>query len=315
LIADRLGDELSAQLEAAEDLAYVRDTEIVSVTGGWSAYKGRPLTGTEVRAWLDQVEKRSEQRILFKILQHIRFFSELQIREYLQSAHRTVAKHLPVFTKRPRHDRRNDVLVTYVDGPAKSGASYAAKYAEDNGISNYCVKEMTNFAAHLADHENQFDVTVSGIVIVDDIAATGRALVENVQKFIQINKECLDLRNPVIRVVVLAATPEGQTKIRERFRSYANMDIDLVVCEPLSRNHMAFSSESKVWDSGDQMNEARALCRRLGSALVKKAPLGYGDLGVLVVFPDTCPNNALPLLYASGDLTFHWKPLFPRPVN
>ena len=51
-----------------------------------------------------------------------------------KSLHSILRQSLPVFIQKKRNDRRDDILVTYVDGPAKSGASYAALYAEENGI-------------------------------------------------------------------------------------------------------------------------------------------------------------------------------------
>ena len=135
----------------------------------------------------------------------------------------------------------------------------------------------------------------------------------------QVNRECIRLRNPAIRVVVLAATVDGQIKLREKLKTYDGVDIDLIVCEPLTSRHFAFA-DVKGFESPDEIDEAKALCKTIGSQLVPKAPLGYWDQGLLIVFPNTCPNNSLPLLYASGNYTrenasLSWRPLFPRPVN
>jgi hypothetical protein len=319
LLVDRVGDELASQLKKEEDLAYVRDTEIVKLTEEWPIYNGKEVSPSLVRAWLQQVDKRREQRLLFKILRKLRFFSDPEIREKLQNAHRAVARQIPPFTQRRPADRRNDILVTYVDGPGKSGAHYASRYAEDNKIAAHCVIEMGDFSKDLAKHEETFDVSVRSVIIVDDVVGTGKSLSENLQKFMQANRECIRLRNPAIRVVVLAATVDGQIKIREKLKTYNGVDIDLIVCEPLTARHFAFV-DVKGFESSDEIDEVKALCKTIGSQLVPKAPLGYGDQGLLIVFPNTCPNNSLPLLHASGNYTREnsnssWRPLFPRPLN
>ena len=241
LLVDRLADELASQIKAEEELAYVRDAEIVELTEKWPIYNGREISPSLVRAWLQQVDKHREQRLLFKILVKLRFFSDLEIREKLQNAHRAVARHIPPFTQRRPADRRNDILVTYIDGPGKSGTHYASRYAEDNKVAAHCVVEMGNFSKDLTKHEETFDVNVRSVIIVDDVVGTGRSLSDNLQKFMQVNRECLRLRNPAIRVVVLAATVDGQTKVREKLKTYDGIDIDLIVCEPLTSRHFAFA--------------------------------------------------------------------------
>ena len=58
--------------------------------------------------------------------------------------------------------------------------------------------------------------------------------------------------------------------------------------------------------------EATVIARAYGTELVKNDPLGHGNCQALVVFEMTCPNNSLPILWASPRGT-RWRPLFPRP--
>jgi hypothetical protein len=272
LLVDRLADELALQLIKEEDLAYVRDTEIVELTEKWPIYNGREISPRLVRAWLQQVDKQREQRLLFKILGKLCFFSDLKIREKLQNAHRAVARHIPPFIQRKAADRRTDILVTYIDGPGKSGAHYASRYAEENKIAAHCVIEMGDFSGGVSKHEETFNVSIRSVIIVDDVVGTGRSLSDNLQRFMQVNRECIRLRNPAIRVVVLAATVDGQIKVREKLKTYDGVDLDLIVCEPLTSRHFAFA-DVKGFESPDEIDEAKALCKTIGSQLVPKAPL------------------------------------------
>ncbi|CZT26404.1 hypothetical protein PCPL58_p5051 (plasmid) [Pseudomonas cerasi] len=41
--------------------------------------------------------------------------------------------------------------------------------------------------------------------------------------------------------------------------------------------------------------------------------LGFKNQGLLLVLPETCPNNSLPILYKAK--VGVWTPLFPRPTT
>lgn len=315
LIADTLGDELAASEEKAEDDAFVQDGEITELVDTWPPYRGRPTTVQDVRQWLGQVPKFREQRSLFTLLKHVRFFSEAEVREKLRLAHSLVLRSVPGFVRRSPADRRQDIIVTYVDGTAKSGHYYAARYAEENLLASSCVKEMNDFAETLRQHEEQSEQSVNGLVIVDDILGSGRSLSGNLTTFLEKHREALSVRNVYIVVVVLCATPEGESHLRKTLTQIEGLKVDLRVCEPLSPNHFAFGPGKGFWESQDAEDQAKALCLQIGAGISKQAPLGFAGQGLLVVFPQTCPNNSLPLLHATRSSRDAWQGLFPRPKN
>jgi hypothetical protein len=95
------------------------------------------------------------------------------------------------------------------------------------------------------------------------------------------------------------------------------IDIEFRSCEILPKEAFAFPPETTVWAYAGEEARARALCVDLGSHIYQRNPLGYGGMGLLVVFPTTVPNNSLPILHShsrqgSGRT---WKPLFERVVN
>jgi hypothetical protein len=67
--------------------------------------------------------------------------------------------------------------------------------------------------------------------------------------------------------------------------------------------------------SESESERAHSLVRTLGTRVYKKRPLGYGDMGLLLVFPQTVPNNTLPILHSQAKGSEQWDPLFERPVN
>jgi len=312
LISDSLGEDLASTVQAAEDAAYVKAGEIVELVSGWPLYRGRRVSGEDVRAWLEQRKSFRDQRLLFKMLQNLRVVTEEQVREKLRLAHSVVKKHTSAYTPETRSQRRNDIVVTYIDGPAKSGNRYAEKYAEENLISSQCVVDPGSFSRFILDQEKR-GASVSGAVIVDDFAATGKALSSNIKAFIDANDELLKERGITVVVVLMLATKEADAAIRKTMQQFLYNRIDLKVCETLDKKHFAFEDENSIWSDSNELARAKSLAVEIGSVVERDRPLGFGGLALLVVFYDGCPNNALPLLHSfrPGE----WSAIFPRAKN
>lgn len=314
LVSDSMSEELANAALAEENAATVKSEEVVALVKDWPTYRGRRVGTDEVRAWLSQVTSAKDQRILFKLLQRTRFFSEAQVRERLATAHSMIRRSFPEFILRKKNEKRNDVLVTYVDGPAKSGASYAMLYAEENNIPSDCVISPgdfgTSFKAHCARNGQP-----SALIIADDIAATGNSLSETVVKFVTENAEYLDRLK--VTVIALVATTQAEQKLVKSFEKLDSVDINFRACEILGKESFAFPEDGSGWTSTEEMERAKALCTNLGSRIHKARAMGYGGQALLVVFPTTVPNNSMPILhsYARASSGFNWSPLFARPSN
>jgi hypothetical protein len=217
---------------------------------------------------------------------------------------------LPEFIQRKRNERRRDVLLTYIDGEGKSGASYASTYAEENNIPAECVVSRSGFRARFAEHV-RLHGKPAALVIIDDIAATGRSLSRNIRSFIDDFKDLLSATK--VRIITLVATEAAQRKVLSEIEKIADVDIDFRSSEILTSSDFAFPSASVSEDEA----RAKALCVNLGCDIYPNDPLGFGGLGLLVVFPTTVPNNSLPILHSSSRTSSQrkWEPLFARSVN
>lgn len=312
LMSDALAEEYELSVEKAEEEAYISLGAIVSLVKKWHIYRGQVISPDVVRAWLNQAPTRQEQRLLFKMLENLRFVSTAQIREMLKDAHNMLTQFLRPFVSQKRMDRRQDVLVTYVDGTNKSGGRYASLYAEENRIASRCVVEPNQIAERINAHESQSGESISAIVLVDDFIGTGRSLSGNIIAFVETNKRLFHERAMRLFVVVLAATKVGEEGVRKELRKLPIKDCDLRVCEIIAEQHVAFSKDAHIWSSEEEAQRAKALCQRYGRLVHKENPLGYGDQGLLLVFPDNCPNNALPILHSDEQRDGGWVSLFPR---
>jgi hypothetical protein len=234
----------------------------------------------------------------------------------LEVAHSFVRPKLPTFVIRNRSDRRTDVIVTYVDGEGKSGQYYASRYAEQNRIQVRSIlspsKFSTSFQAYVSKHGS-----VAAVLVVDDIVATGDLLSRKLTTFVRENEAILQSAAVPIVAIALTGTPDGETRVRNTLQEFNWLDFDLRICEPLIARSFAFDPTNRIWETQDDLERAKALCRDFGANIYRDAPLGYGDQGLLVVFPETCPNNTLPIIHSASrsDAQRKWSPLFPRITN
>ena len=272
LISDRLGDELAEAKQRREDAAYVQSAEIVAVADRWDLYQGQQITEDRIRAWIEQVESNVEQRLLYKVVQNVRFFSDPEIRENFVHAHRRIRDQLPVYTKTRRAQRRTDIFVSYVDGPGKSGSFFANLYALANGLASGNVVEPSALCKTLSELDGEQKV---GLVIVDDMIGTGNGLVENLSKRSQDFQTAGVGSDIPLSVVVVCGTKEGENRIRRHLqRTLENGDLE--VCEHLEDSHSAFPKTGGFWESQEELSVAKSLIRDLGTRVQRRRPLNGG---------------------------------------
>lgn len=312
LMSDTLSEEYESVEEEAEQSARVTSAELVDLTDRWQLYRGNKIGTDDVRAWLEQVQLNRDQRLLFKLLQYLRFVTKLEIREALKQAHSLLGDRLPPLFQEKHSDRRKDVLVTWVDGPGKSGNVYAGLYAEENKIHSKCLTAPEAFSKALTEHEESFGSSVAAVVIVDDFIGTGDSLSKNLKNFVAQNSRYLKERGVRLLALAITATSKGAQVVREQIDKLDN-DASLHVVEPIVEKHFAFPDGLGFWTSAEEKGRAKELCQRVGSQIHRTNPLGYGNQGLLLVFPDTCPNNTLPILHGESPEPNKWRAIFPRP--
>ena len=187
--------------------------------------------------------------------------------------------HLPVFVRQSRTTYRTDLVVCYVDGQGKSGQYYASRFAEENGIAAKCVSAADQFADVVAQLEKQDNNRVVAVAIIDDIVATGDTLSKKVADFISLHRAVLQSRGAFVGVIALLGTIAGEEAVRRRIAQLRGVEVELRICEPLSIEYHAFENHNRIWSSTSEMQEAKALCTRLGATIYRTNPVGYGDLG------------------------------------
>ena len=307
LISDQLGDELAEVRQKREDDAYISSTEIVDVVSTWDLYQGREITAETVRAWIGQVDSNVQKRILFKALQNVRYVRDPEIREKFVQAHNRIRNKLPTFVKHSRAQRRDDIFVSYLDGPGKSGAHYASLYANANEILSSNVVDPDGLERALSNVDSSRKI---GFVVVDDLVGTGNNLADNLSRLSDLFQQSnIGLEIP-LSIVTLCSTVVGERRVRSYLEEFPNADLE--VCETLENRHYAFPDDRGFWETDFELEAARDLFTELGRGIQKRRPLGYNNQGLLLTFSRNCPNNSLPILHGHGKGNDGWFPLFPR---
>jgi len=151
------------QRKQREEELRVKSEEIEAAVQHWGLYRGQAIIGDRVRKWLGQFGDSSDQRLMFSILDKLRFYSSDVIRAKMRDAHGIVVRSLKRRSLGERR-KRSDIFVSYIDGPAKSGAHCAKLYADENEIYFGNVIEYGRIGKVLSEEQN-----VQALVFIDDL--------------------------------------------------------------------------------------------------------------------------------------------------
>jgi uncharacterized protein len=290
------------RLRDEQDRLLVKAEEIVGLIDGWGLYRGTPISEDRVRAWLEQFEDPKERRLMFQLLSGIDYYGAARIRQRLADGHQSVKRGLSYVVDDKRR-KREEVLVSYLDAPGKSGASYAKLYADENDIYYKNVVEPAAIPTRLAgDHDYQ------AVVFVDDFIGSGDTVAQGLQSVLApLARELSTLRGGAY-VLAVAGFFSGKARIEDAVKA-AGLPVTIRVMDPLGESARCFGSDSKVFPDEGEREMARSIAITYGRRLVKAAPLGYSGGEALVVFEQTIPNNSPAVLWEKSGT---WMPLFPR---
>lgn len=289
-----------------EDEMRVTSQEILEVTNKWRTYQGSEITSEKVLVWLNQFESAYSQRLMFKILQNLKFYNEILIREKMETLFVEVQKKL----RQKNIDRimeigkikRSDIMVSYMDkSPSKSGPEYAKKFVEVNNIYYENAVEPNRLVEKITEN-------VKVLVFIDDFIGTGQTLIENIDPLLTELKSKNLLDDLVIVVGYITGFQNSSTSAETKLFK-KGFDVSVRILDPLNNSNKAFDEDSNIFTNPKERLEAKNLCTELGLRLEKNHPLGYGNFQAAIVFPNTCPNNSLPILWKK---TKEWTPLFER---
>ena len=300
--------DMISKLTRQDEEAYVRSEEIVEwVKAKNVSYKGQTIGEERVRAWLRQFGRNKDQRLMFQVLQNLNFYDRSRIRTKLKEAHNMVVRGL-IRRLEVGKRKRDDILVSYLDNPGKSGARYAKLYAEENDIyrgENGNVVERGKLCQALKEKQG-----LQALVFIDDFIGTGRSASDYFKMLVEEQEYGDALRNCGLRLfyIALCGFEAGKSTVEDTLEELG-VDVEVRICDSLDETDRCFSDTSGIFLNANDREIARQIAYKKGRLLERHAPLGYGECEAIVVFEDSCPNDTLPILWAE---TKDWTPLFKR---
>ena len=182
------------------------------------------------------------------------------------------------------------------------------EYAKTNRI----VKEnIVSSASTLLRQKIEKMENLQAVVFVDDFIGTGKTLSQGIRALSGPDYQAIIDKKLKTVVIIVCGFVENLVAIEQGLMAI-NDSNRLYVIDQLDNQHKAFSEDSTIWDNDDDRIEAREIARSFGEILEAKNPLGYQEGQALVVFPNNCPNNTLPILWKK---TQSWTPLFERALG
>ena len=304
-------ESLRTKLEA-EERRRVKDREISILVDTWGNYRGRQITDIRVKPWLEQFETTEEQRVVFELLKKLRFYSGGLIREKLRSGHGFVLRELAgrgVIRKAPEGRARrmtDNVLISFYGGDGKRGYMYAKMYADENNIYHGRIVAPRRLQKKI---ESLGDV--AGVVFVDDFIGTGKTAVRSLQDYLPPLAQRLDQAQIDVFLVAISGFANAADKVSREVSPIVHR-FRVSVSDPLTDADKCFGDKSAILPVPTERARAKEVIGSYGRKLFKESPFGFGNCQALVVFENTCPNNSLPILWATGSEA-GWEPLFSRP--
>lgn len=289
----------------------IPEEELLSVSQHL-VYHGRQKDVSEMRVWLRQFDDDVRIEIGFQLLKRVAekgFISEGAKLQMLSRAEETVKskrQHIGRGAWQVVRNRKDDLCITFIDSELKSGGATArelqkrlmpGKAGPPEAISDW-----------VSNHVNKDAI----ILVVDDFAGTGSTIERGLKNlFAQVrSREAMNVfhREKRILCYVLYAFPEALDALREKFSN-----IDFLACHVFGDEVRALEDEAGIFEDKSELEFAREVLLQIGTELTPQYPLGYGNMGALVAFHNTVPNNSLPIFWCAGKVNDKpWKPLFPR---
>lgn len=290
------------EYKKSEQDAFVKSNEITSLISSWGIYAGRSITEDQVRSWLGQFGDNFKQRSMFHLLQSLKFYGGDEIRAKMRLANGIVNRG-KVRQIESGKRKRDDIFVSYIDGPGKSGARYAKIYADENGIYADNVIEKSLIEKHML----SIDKNVS-LVFVDDFVGTGKSTSEYMKELSPTLWKINQINRVSIHFIALCGFKDGILEI-DRTIEKLNINVKTNCIDIITDEDKCFSENSKFFKLPSDRIKAREIAYEIGLGLEKNAPLGFGNCESAVIFEDSCPNNNLPILWSRHKT---WTPLFKR---
>lgn len=275
-------------------------------------YHGKQKDPSEIRVWLKQFDDDVRIEIVFPLLKR------LALKGFISNGAKTVAlsnleeiltaKRLSIGGKAWNilRARKENLCITFLDSEMKSGGATAREFAKR--IRPGKEGSASDIKGWMKSHEKQDPL----LVIVDDFAGSGKAASADFRRLMQtlgdlsVLPTYLDEKR--ILCLFLYSFPEALEKLSKEYKQ-----VQFLAANVFGDDVRALDDNAEIFESQSELEYAKGMLLQVGRELTPQNPLGFEDMGTLVCFHNTIPNNTLPIFWSNGTVNGKpWKPLFPR---
>ncbi len=197
-----------------------------------------------------------------------------------------------------------------VGNPSESGCHLLYYFRQENGLP----KSLFIHTHEIFERYGRTgpvtlrDPDVRRYIFIDDLCGSGEQAVRYSEDIL----EDLKHHNPTALAAycVLFAATDGLNRVR----TATEFDSVQAIFE-LDDSFRCFGPKSRYFvgsGRGIEQAVAEAMCRRYGSRLDPRHPLGYDDCQMLIGFHHNIPDNTLPVIWHTGTPATPWRPIFRR---
>jgi hypothetical protein len=275
-------------------------------------YCGKQKDVTELRSWLRQFDDDNRIELAFLLLKRLaekgfvtegaRYQALTRIEEALSQKRRQVGSGV----WQEIRGKFDNLCVIYLDSETKSGAAATREFAKRYRPSKYGA--WNGIDSWLKSHIDKDPL----LLILDDFAGTGQTIRTGLKTFFAqpsaaavVGKLADEGR---ILCYLLYAFPEAIRRLKREFPR-----VEFMAANHFEDEVRALEEDAQIFENQGELLFVRDMLVEIGRGLTPQTPLGFGDLGALVVFHNTVPNNTLPIFWSNGTVNDKpWRPLFPR---
>ena len=256
------------------------DTEIEELA---NTFVFRNITKGKIRTWLRQFAE-AHQPVALKLLHNLRFYDSAKIH--------TSCKILFKMVKSECENDLDNVIFMGLGPAGKSGDMMLHRFRHANGMHTDKFKHMFKHTTEITSIDSAFN---GSLVFLDDFIGSGSQAMASLF-------DIASIAPPGVRLFLLVVA--GYASAIEELGSEKEFDCNVLAVDVLDESEKLFSDANDKFTE-DEKAILRSYCENTGS----RYPYGYRDVGSLVIFCDSVPNNTPSILIHESD---NWRPLFPR---
>ncbi|MFK5948139.1 MAG: ATP-binding protein [Methylococcales bacterium] len=273
-------------------------------------YLGKQIDVAQIRSWLKQFDDDNRIEIAFLLLKRlsekgfIDSGSTIVGLDTMKNSISAKRRELGDGVWKIIRNRLDNLCITFVDSEVKSGAATARELMKRMRPGR-CA-QSTDIKGWIQGHLESDPL----VVFVDDFSASGNTIVKGLRKCWMADEKIMTQLSKEGRIVccLYTALPEAIEQINKEFP-----DVTVLVMSMFDDDVKAFSQNAGIFEDDNERRFAQDVLLQIGRQLNPQYPLGYADMGALVAFHNTTPNNSLPVFWRDGTVNGRpWQALLPR---